>query len=227
MIEYFLVGGAVRDEIMGKKSKDLDYTCEAPSYNAMRADILAKGGTIFLEKPEFQTIRARLGKESADFVLARREGAYSDGRHPDRVEPGTILDDLARRDFSINAIAKKDDGTYIDPFDGIGDIQRRIIKCVGNPQDRFREDSLRMLRAIRFAITKDFIIDKSVCAVLRDVNAVDGLRTISGDRVREELGKCFKFNTLETLRLLESFWQIRDVVFTCFGNLWLRPTVEE
>jgi tRNA nucleotidyltransferase (CCA-adding enzyme) len=95
-IEYFKVGGFVRDAILGVKSKDIDYAVQAPSYEAMAADIVARGGKIFYEKPEYLTIRAKMNGEDADFVLCRKEGAYSDARHPDKVEPGTIDDDLAR-----------------------------------------------------------------------------------------------------------------------------------
>src|SRR5579859_2576372 len=148
MPNFYLVGGYVRDKILGIPSKDLDYSVEAASYEEMRQSIIDRGGTILLETPNFFTIRARIGKEVSDYVLCRKDGAYSDSRHPDSVEHGTLHDDLARRDFTMNAIAIDSDGNYIDPFNGISDIKNKLIRCVGNAQDRFDEDALRMLRAI-------------------------------------------------------------------------------
>jgi hypothetical protein len=199
---------------------------------------------VFLEKPEFFTIRAMWNKGPCDFVLCRKEGAYSDFRHPEKVEIGTILDDLARRDFTVNAIAKDmGTGQIIDPFDGRSDIEKKIIRCVGGT-DRLFEDPLRMLRAIRFSITKGFDVEDEIFSIwsgqLSD-DAVwqggvhDNLRTpelvekfkasVSSERTREELLRCFEFSTVKTLQILsfaDQSWM--DAIF---GNdLWLRPTLE-
>ena len=125
-IHFFEVGGCVRDSLLGRNTKDIDFTVVAPSFGAMRQHLLNEGFTIHVENPEFQTIRCgvpeghvlRKRTKDADFVWARHEGPYSDGRHPDWVEPGTLLDDLERRDFTVNAIARGVDGHIIDPFDG-------------------------------------------------------------------------------------------------------------
>jgi len=108
MIKLFEVGGHVRDGLLGIKSKDIDMAVEAPSWEAMREFVKHNTKKIFLEKEEFLTIRA-MGHDGLpkDFVLCRKDGAYSDGRRPDTVEAGTIFDDLARRDFTVNAIAKE------------------------------------------------------------------------------------------------------------------------
>src|SRR6478735_1674813 len=158
--KFYQVGGCVRDSLLGVESKDIDFSVEAPSYEAMREAVIERCGgnpeSIKVDKPEFATIRAidpKLG--GVDFVLCRKDGAYSDGRRPDSVEMGTLLDDLARRDFTVNAIARADDGSLIDPFNGQADLKLRLLRCVGGV-DRLREDSLRMLRAFRFAITKGF-----------------------------------------------------------------------
>ncbi len=103
MVKIYLVGGSIRDQLLGLKSKDLDYAVEAGSYEEMR-DYIKENGKIFLETPEYLTIRAHLKNgEPADFVLCRKDGEYSDGRRPDKVTPGTLYDDLARRDFTVNA----------------------------------------------------------------------------------------------------------------------------
>jgi len=161
-IKIWRVGGCNRDELLGLKSKDVDYAVESKSYEHMRNYILSIGGTIFIESPEFVTIRCKIGHESADYVLCRKESKYSDGRHPDEIQPGTIFDDLNRRDFKMNAIAKDSDGNYYDPFNGIKDIQNKRISCVGNTHDRITEDYLRLLRAARFSITKQMTIHPEI-----------------------------------------------------------------
>lgn len=225
-MKLYKVGGFVRDKLLGVKSKDIDYAIEAPSFDDMRNDIIELGGEIFLETPQFFTIRAKIKGEVADFVLCRKESQYSDGRHPDKVEIGTIYDDLARRDFTMNAIALCEDGTYIDPHGGIKDIEKyRIVRCVGSTYERFNEDALRMLRAIRFAITKKFVLHEDICSCLHDWEFVDTLKKVSIERIREELYRCFAFDTMETLFALERFYKIQEVVFDEMG-LKLKPTLE-
>ena len=227
-VKMYLVGGYVRDKILGVKSKDMDYSVEAPSYDAMKEEIERRGGTIFLEKPEYLTIRARVpNMGAADFVLCRKDGSYVDGRRPEDVEPGTLMDDLARRDFTMNAIAMDEDGNYIDPHGGQADIERRLICCVGDAEDRFEEDHLRMLRAIRFAITKDMYLSPKIVELFDDTFMVDKIALIAIERVREEMLKCFHCNTLDTLKRLERFSHLREVLFSMdCGGLWLKPTLE-
>lgn len=222
-VNYYKVGGCVRDEILGVQSKDIDYAVETPSYDAMKADILARGGKIFLEKPEYQTIRAKFGKDDADFVMCRRDGAYSDGRRPDEVFPGTIDDDLARRDFTMNAIAQRMDGTLYDPHGGQLHLAARIIQTVGDPYERFSEDSLRLLRAMRFAITKKFFLAPEVMDCLQDRQLLELLRNVSKDRIRDELTKCFRFDTRATMFFFQQYPALWSEVFMD-ETLWLEPT---
>jgi tRNA nucleotidyltransferase/poly(A) polymerase len=226
-VKFYQVGGCVRDELLGIKSKDIDYSVEAPSYEAMRAAIVERVGgehRIKVEKPEFVTIRAidpKLG--GVDFVLCRKEGTYSDGRRPDSVEIGTLADDLARRDFTVNAMAKDDNGNIIDLFEGKRHLKNKQLICVGHADDRMREDSLRMLRAIRFSITKGFEISGELYRFMLLKSSADLLINVSVERIREELKKCFDFNTLETIKLLNEYPWIRDFVFS--GKLRLEPTL--
>lgn len=226
-MKFYLVGGAVRDKLLGLRSKDNDYVVTAKSYDEMKQAIIEKGGEIFLESPQHFTIRALIPKMgAADFVLPRIDGAYSDGRRPDSVSVGTLHDDLARRDFTMNAIAfDEENGEYIDPFDGRKDIQNRVIRCVGNAYDRFHEDSLRLLRAIRFQIVKGFHLHDDVVQCLFSNELTDRLANVSDERKREELYKCFAKDTLATLKLLNDFELVAQAVFGS-KKLWLMPTMK-
>ena len=225
-VKLYLVGGYVRDRILGVKSKDMDFSVEAPSYAAMKAEIERRGGQIFLENPEYLTIRARVPEwGAADFVLCRKDGAYIDGRRPEDVEPGMLMDDLARRDFTMNAIAMTEDGEYIDPFHGQIDLADGFIRCVGSTDQRFAEDHLRMLRALRFAITKNMRLSSEIMTCLQDFYMVEKLHDVAVERVREEMLKCFHCDTLDTLRRLEELPLVRDAIFA--HGMWLKPTLEK
>jgi tRNA nucleotidyltransferase/poly(A) polymerase len=221
--DTFLVGGALRDEFMGIKSKDHDFVVLAPSFDAMREAILADGFTIHVEKPEFVTIRAgvpnghpvREFAKDADFVLARKDSPTSDGRRPDFVEPGTLMDDLSRRDFTVNALARNvATGELVDPFGGVADIAARTLRFVGDPTDRIREDGLRVLRGFRFMVTKNLRPDGSTSMALHSNLAVEMLAAVSVERIREEVERMFAHDTLRTLSLVDGMsGELRRAIF--------------
>ena len=252
-MQMFLVGGCVRDEILGVSSKDIDFSVvlnngDADGMDPFRFMVIAlksKGFKIFLETPEYLTVRAQFpsgtgdfnvnktggpinpGKKrlTADFVLARKESGYADGRRPDAVIPGTLLDDLARRDFTMNAIAKDSDGTLIDPFGGHSDIDHRIIRAVGCAFDRLTEDALRAVRALRFSVTKGFTIDPALAFAMENVSVLDKIRdNISDERIKDELSKMFRFSTLDSLAVLNSFPQLTRAMFA--GTVSLDATMK-
>lgn len=236
-IRIFEVGGSVRDRFLGKENKDRDFAVEAPSWEAMRDHVHSIASKVFLETPEHFTIRALVpigvdakGKpkaEARDFVLCRKDGTYSDGRHPDTVEIGTIFDDLARRDFTVNAMAIDiETGELLDPHGGRADCDRRLLRCVGRAEDRFSEDALRILRAIRFSITKSLGVDPEIHSILTEDSKIwsDKLQAVSIERIREELLKCFQHDTFLTLHTLQQIdWRFSNVIFS--GALWLEPTL--
>lgn len=243
------VGGCVRDELLGVKSKDIDFsvvleagdipnfiTRDADPFQVMCNRLRLMGFKIFLETPEFLTVRAQFPKGSmvwgstvktltADFVLARKESDYTDGRRPDKVIPGTLEDDLRRRDFTMNAIAKDSEGNLIDPHGGVLDIERKLIRAVGSAYERFEEDSLRMLRAVRFKVTKGFLMDSDIMQALHSVDLLAKLETVSPERVREELNKMLHFDTLRTLQVLDEYKDLRAVLFS--GRVSLDATLKE
>lgn len=240
-MKMFLVGGAVRDKLMGKDPKDLDFTVvledtdlsfSAGPFETMVANLELQGFKIF-RKPdgsivgaEHLTARARFPKGhiherlGGDFVLARKESGYSDGRHPDSVEPGTLFDDLARRDFRMNAIAQDvETGEIIDPFNGRADIIQSVIRAVGDPKERMMEDSLRVLRALRFKIQLGFGIAPNLDDMLFDTDVLRALRNVSDERKMDELNKMFRADSIRTLRLLNHYYALGGVVFAGKVNL--------
>lgn len=211
MIEFYEVGGCIRDQLLGLESKDVDFVVVTPGgYETMKAHLSLEGFKIYLEKPEFVTIRAsvpeghplRSRTKDADFVLARKDGPTKDGRRPEFVEPGTLLDDLARRDFTVNAMAKSIDGTIIDPHGGREDLKMRVLRFVGDPMARIKEDGLRVMRAYRFSLTKQMRIASETIEALRSYEAGDMLKCVSVERISEELEKMFSANTRGTIQLL-------------------------
>lgn len=238
-MKKFLVGGAVRDKLMGKTPKDFDYTVvldghedalvvrdgEVDLFRTMKSQLELEGFKVFLETPEHFTIRAQFPKSSgqrltADFVLARREGPYTDGRRPDWVEPGKLEDDLSRRDFTMNAIAQDiETGEIIDPFNGRQDILDKRIRAVGNSKDRMMEDSLRVLRALRFKIQLGFVLNELLEDTLFDMEVLRALRNVSDERKMDELNKMFRADSLKTLRELNHYHALGDAVFAGRVNL--------
>lgn len=220
-IRIFEVGGCVRDELLGVNSKDVDFAVEAPSFAAMEAHIKGMGLKIFLSKEEFLTIRAgvpvghqlRERCKDADFVLCRKDGPTADGRRPEFVEHGTIFDDLARRDFTVNAIARDPfTGDLIDPHGGVDDLEAKLLRFVGSAEERIKEDSLRILRGVRFSLTKGLTLHEPWH--FNSPALLAGLPAVSTERVREEINKMFAFDTLTTLEMLEDLPNLRDAIFS-------------
>lgn len=229
-IKLFEVGGCVRDSLLGIASDDIDFAVVAPSFTALQNQLKEWGCDLFQIVPEFLTIKAKFPKHlhggiKADFVLCRKERGSSNARHPDEVEPGTLFDDLERRDFTVNAIARSlESGELFDPHGGATDLSARLLRCVGNPDERFEEDSLRVLRALRFSITKGFRIDDSIRAAFENPRLPQLLQSVSVERRREELGKAFSADSGRALRLIAQLPEaLQDAIFGD-GVLWLQPT---
>ena len=211
----FLVGGAVRDELMGIKSKDLDFVVVCPSFADMEAMLLGQGCKIFQSRPEFLVSRAlhpTLG--AVDFAVARTDGNYIDGRRPETTSVASSIEqDLSRRDFTINAIAKNvETGDIIDPFNGAKDIVARIIRAVGDPKKRLEEDKLRAFRAIRFGITKGFQIDSLLSLEIMSLSKRD-FDAVSTNRIRDELEKMFLHDSNRSMFQMTHFNTLASLAF--------------
>ena len=241
--QFFEVGGCVRDSLLGLSSKDVDFSVVAPegvfatadeAFVAMEAQLAEQGFQVFESRREFLTVRAKVPKAHplsarttvADFVLARKDGPYSDGRRPDWVAPGSLEDDLARRDFTSGAICRSIDGEIIDPFGGVSDVKNKVLRFVGDPKQRIREDGIRVLRGLRFQITKGLIPEPETDAALRSDLATDMLAVVSKERVREELNKMFMESTFDSLRLLQTLPdKMIKTIFSC--GLRLESTLKK
>lgn len=221
-IKVFEVGGAVRDELLGVPTKDVDFAVEAPSFDAMLSFVKDRGFRVFDVNERFLTVRAGVPKgdplrertNAADFVLCRKDSATGDGRRPDFVEPGTIMDDLARRDFTVNAMARDTEtGELLDPFGGQADLRERRLQFVGTAQLRIREDGLRVMRALRFAVTKGLTMTDDTVGRLLCQESAAMLAGVSVERVRDELDKMVRADTPGTLALLARFPNLMPAIF--------------
>jgi putative nucleotidyltransferase with HDIG domain len=154
----YLVGGSVRDILLGREPKDYDFTTPLTP-DEVEAAIKNSGRRTFNTGKRFGTIGFRLHNHHIEVTTFRSEIYKPGSRKPEVDFVGDITHDLSRRDFTINAIAQRPDGRIIDPFDGRADLKARVIRTVGKPEERFREDPLRMLRAARFASQLNFTID--------------------------------------------------------------------
>jgi len=183
--EAYLVGGCVRDLLLGRTPKDWDVTT-----NAKPEDIVRVCPESFYEN-DFGTVGVKTGSEDPRLAIIevtpyRTESSYSDKRRPDAVSFGDNLEeDLARRDFTINAIALDESkGQIVDPYKGQKDIELRVLRTVGSPAERFEEDALRLMRAIRLVAELDFALDTDTAAAIQE--KAPNLSHVSRERVRDE-----------------------------------------
>ena len=254
--KFYEVGGKIRDELLGLTNKDVDYVA-VPSEELLRnieeaqclvdgiypnttnavftmleSHLREEGFEIFLVTPDCYTIRARFPEGYkyqgvADFVMARKEVGYIPGTRTPIVEPGNLYDDLLRRDFTVNALAKDPDtGEIIDYFGGLKDIKEKLLRTPLPPIITFDDDPLRILRGIRFSITKRLRVSEDMWQAMKAYDYLDKMPVVSEERIREELTKCFKCNSSLTLGWLSELTDLRDYIFKN-TNLWLKPTSEK
>ena len=199
------VGGCVRDLLMHRHPKDIDFCTNASivnMYGVMQVLVQNMGEKCYIipTGEQYGTLTFHFDSgEQFEVTCYRKDGAYHDGRHPDEVIFTTnIEDDLARRDFTCNAIAMNwETKELIDPFGGENDIKQGIIRCVGNPRERFEEDALRIIRLARFAIKYEFEIEENTYNAAIDL--VDNIEKVSKERIGAELTKIFSYH-LECLQ---------------------------
>lgn len=198
----YLVGGAVRDTLMKKDASDWDIAT-----NATPEQVISIFRKVIPTGIAHGTVTVHFMGEQIEVTTFRLEEGYSDGRHPDKIAfASDIEEDLSRRDFTMNAIAVSlKDGTIVDPFDGKSDIKNKIIRSVGDALERFNEDGLRPIRAIRFASQLGFDIEKNTLQAISNDKILEKTASISIERFRDELVKLLKSPKPSVgLKLMES-----------------------
>lgn len=182
----YVVGGCVRDSILGRNPHDWDICTSATPDEILS---IFKDNKIVETGLKHGTVTIIINGEPYEVTTYRIDGKYSDNRRPDTVTyTDNLVEDLKRRDFTINAMAYNDDEGLIDPFNGIEDIENKIIRCVGSAEDRFEEDALRILRAIRFASQLDFDVHSNTAIAIEKL-AKDKLNNVSIERINSEFCK--------------------------------------
>lgn len=194
--EAYAVGGCVRDSMLGRKPQDWDVTTSASPWQVkelfpVTVDTGIKHGTVTV----------LIGHEGFEVTTYRIDGEYEDKRHPKEVLfTSDLLEDLKRRDFTINAMAYNEKKGLVDAFGGAGDLEQKKIRCVGNPIDRFTEDALRLMRAVRFAAQLGFSIEEQTKAAIPSL--AGNLSGISAERIQSELVKLLVSSHPEEFRTL-------------------------
>ena len=195
--EAYVVGGCVRDSLLGRIPSDWDITT-----SARPEEVTALFRRTVPTGIKHGTVTVLSGKESYEVTTYRIDGSYGDGRHPDSVTfTGSLREDLMRRDFTVNAMAYSPRDGLVDFFDGTGDMQKHVLRAVGDPEERFREDALRIMRAVRFSAQLDYSIEEKTLGALSGL--VPTLRRISAERIRTELSKLLLSGHPEKLFLLD------------------------
>lgn len=244
----YVVGGCVRDLLLGKEPSDYDFTT-----NARPDDILKifDNFTVYEVGKKFGTISVLIDNEKYEITTFRKDLNYYDSRHPDEVMfSDSLFDDLSRRDFTINAMAYNQKDGLIDLFNGVNDINNKIIRCVGYPVERFNEDALRILRALRFSSTLSFEIEKvtkeSIFSLYKNLSRISVERISSelnqillGENVFEvlndyhdiifyiipELKSLYKFNQKSPHHLYDVYEHTLHTIINIENDLLLRMTM--
>lgn len=183
--EAWCVGGFVRDALLGRPAADVDVATSA-RWTEVRDLFTARGCAVIETGAKHGTVTVRSAGHNVEVTTYRSDGSYRDGRHPDAVSfVSTIEEDLARRDFTMNALAYHPQRGLLDPYGGARDIAAGSVRAVGDPDARLREDALRVLRAVRFVSQLGFSVEPATEAALR--RQAGGMRALSGERVSHEL----------------------------------------
>ncbi len=193
--EAYVVGGCVRDSILGRLPQDWDITTSATPYQVKELFPRTVDSGL-----QHGTVTVIQGGEGFEVTTYRIDGKYEDSRHPKEVTfTRNLEEDLKRRDFTINAMAYNDEVGLVDIFGGMKDMEAGVIRCVGNPMERFSEDALRMLRAIRFSAQLGYSIDEATADAVRELAPT--LEKISAERIQTELVKLLTSNHPDYLRI--------------------------
>lgn len=214
--EAYAVGGCVRDSILGRTPEDWDITTSAKpdQVKALFRRTIDTG-------IQHGTVTVMMDKEGFEVTTYRIDGKYEDGRHPKEVTfTPSLREDLKRRDFTINAMAYNEEDGLIDVFGGIADMEKKVIRCVGEARERFREDALRMMRAIRFSAQLGYAIEEGTGDAIRELAPT--LQKISAERIQVELVKLLISPNPDFLRIAYHMG-ITKVILPEFDTMMATP----
>jgi poly(A) polymerase len=239
-LQLFKVGGCVRDHLLGVSTKDIDFTVVLDDttqsvdqgWDTMISFLKDQGFKIFLQTKDCFTVRAMfpIGHKHqglvADFVMARKDLGFISGSRKPILQLGTLSDDLMRRDFTLNAMAMDMDGNIIDDWRGMQALKQMTLRTPLDSMTTLMDDPLRLLRALRFSITRGFRISQPLWdAIMQPGILVKMKDVVSQDRMRDEVTKMMQHDTVKSLQLLQSVPGLIDVVFG--GDMWLMPTTKK
>lgn len=195
--DAYIVGGFVRDYLLGIESNDVDVNT-----NATPKDLLSIFKDSISPQEDYGSVTVIYNNIRFEITTFRKETGYLDHRRPDKIEYiNDLYEDIIRRDFTINSLCMDKDGNIIDLLNVRDDIDKKIVKAIGNPIDRFREDSLRILRAVRFSVTLEFELDNELIKAIKECSYL--LKDLSYYRKKDELDKIFTCkNSLNGIKLL-------------------------
>lgn len=210
--EAYIVGGSVRDAVMGVVPHDFDITTSALPQETVQI-FTEKGYKVIETGLKHGTVTVLCEHEPVEITTFRVDGAYADARHPENVRfTAKLSEDLKRRDFTVNALVYAPESGVIDLFDGLSDIQNKTLRCIGNPNERFSEDALRILRALRFSAKLDFSIEPETAEAAVALRGL--LERISAERITDELEKMFE--TAYPARLYSVLCEFRPILSQIF-----------
>lgn len=188
--DVYIVGGSVRDGLRGLPPKDIDLTTNATPEQVKN---ILKNYTVIDKGIQFGTVAVVIDGKDYEITTFRRESGYKDNRHPDKIEfAGNVIEDVFRRDFTFNGLLYDISGKVIDYVGGIKDLQEGIVRAIGDPNQRFTEDALRMMRAIRFASKMGFTIEPNTFEAIK--NNAHLITNISAERINQEITKILESN---------------------------------
>lgn len=197
--EAYAVGGCVRDSILGREPEDWDITTSAKP-----EEVKAVFKRTVDTGIQHGTVTVLVEKEGFEVTTYRIDGEYEDSRHPKEVIfTGNLIEDLKRRDFTINAMAYNKETGMVDAFEGEADLEKKVIRCVGEPKERFSEDALRILRGVRFGAQLGFSIEERTAEAMKELAWT--LEKISAERIQVELTKLLKSANPDHIQKLEEY----------------------
>jgi tRNA nucleotidyltransferase (CCA-adding enzyme) len=216
--EAYIVGGCVRDTLLNKESHDIDISTNCPIH------ILEKHFKVYDigKSKDFGIVVVQVNNKTYEIAQFRSDGEYSNSRHPDNIKiVSSFLEDTSRRDFTINAMGINSKGNIIDYHNGKEDLENKVIRCVGNPNKRFEEDSLRIMRAVRFAAKYNFSIEKYTGKAMKKLSV--NINKLSPERIKEEIFKAANNNNFDIYIDLLNKYKILSKILPEIANLKYLP----